>query len=72
VVLAARAGVVDHVTIGEGAQISADSAVFRDVPPGARWGGVRAKPIRQWLRELASLERLAARNGSSEADERDG
>ncbi len=70
VVLAARAGVVDHVTIGEGAQISADSAVFHDVPAGARWGGIRAKPIRQWLRELASLERLAARGDSSDTRER--
>jgi len=70
VVLAARAGVVDHVTIGEGAQISADSAVFHDVPAGARWGGIRAKPIRQWLRELASLERLATRGESSDTRER--
>jgi UDP-3-O-[3-hydroxymyristoyl] glucosamine N-acyltransferase len=69
VVLAARAGVVDHVTIGEGAQISADSAVFQDVPAGARWGGVRAKPIRQWLRELASLERLAARGRADRGGE---
>jgi UDP-3-O-[3-hydroxymyristoyl] glucosamine N-acyltransferase len=63
VVLAARAGVVDHVSVGEGAQISAGSGVFHDVPAGARWGGVRAKPIRQWLRELARLERLATPDG---------
>ena len=69
VVLAARAGIVDHLTIGEGAQISADSAVFDDVPAGARWGGVRAKPIRQWLRELASLERLAARGRADRGGE---
>jgi UDP-3-O-[3-hydroxymyristoyl] glucosamine N-acyltransferase len=70
VVLAARAGVVDHVTIGEGAQISALSAVFRNVPAGARWGGIRAKPINQWLRELASLQRLAARGGEPDTRER--
>jgi UDP-3-O-[3-hydroxymyristoyl] glucosamine N-acyltransferase len=67
VVLAAGAGVRDHLTIGEGAQIAARSAVYRDVPAGARWGGVRAKPLRQWLRELAMLERLARSDAGSDA-----
>jgi UDP-3-O-[3-hydroxymyristoyl] glucosamine N-acyltransferase len=61
VVLAAGAGVKDHVTIGEGAQIAAVSNVYNDVPAGARWGGIRAKPVGDWMREMASLERLAAR-----------
>jgi len=60
VVLAARVGVVDHIRIGEGAQLASRSTVMRDVPPGARWGGLpNAKPIKQWLRETATLERLA-------------
>jgi UDP-3-O-[3-hydroxymyristoyl] glucosamine N-acyltransferase len=64
VVLAAGAGVKDHVTIGEGAQIAAVSNVYNDVPAGARWGGIRAKPVGEWMREIASLERLArARRG---------
>jgi UDP-3-O-[3-hydroxymyristoyl] glucosamine N-acyltransferase len=61
VVLAARVGVRDHVTVGEGAQIAATSIVMSDVPAGARWGGYPAKPHRQYLRELKTLERLAAR-----------
>ncbi len=61
VVLAAGAGVKDHVTIGEGAQIAAVSNVYNDVPAGARWGGIRAKPVGEWMREIASLERLASR-----------
>jgi UDP-3-O-[3-hydroxymyristoyl] glucosamine N-acyltransferase len=61
VVLAAGAGVKDHVTIGEGAQIAAVSNVYNDVPAGARWGGIRAKPVGEWMREIASLERLAHR-----------
>jgi UDP-3-O-[3-hydroxymyristoyl] glucosamine N-acyltransferase len=59
VVLAAGAGVKDHVTIGEGAQIAAVSNVYNDVPAGARWGGIRAKPIGESMREIATLERLA-------------
>ncbi len=38
VVLGARAGVKDHVTVGEGSQIAATSNVSGDVPPGSRWG----------------------------------
>ena len=67
VVLAAGAGVGDHLTIGEGAQIAARSTVYQDMPAGARWAGIRAKPVRQWLRELAILERLAERDAGSNA-----
>jgi UDP-3-O-[3-hydroxymyristoyl] glucosamine N-acyltransferase len=61
VVLGARVGVNNHLTIGEGAQIAATSIVHGDVPPGARWGGTPAKPAKQWFREMLLLERLAAR-----------
>ncbi|HVY57612.1 MAG TPA: UDP-3-O-(3-hydroxymyristoyl)glucosamine N-acyltransferase [Xanthobacteraceae bacterium] len=64
VVLGARVGVNNHVTIGEGAQIAATSIVHGDVPPGARWGGTPAKPVKQWFREMMVLERLAARTGT--------
>jgi UDP-3-O-[3-hydroxymyristoyl] glucosamine N-acyltransferase len=67
VVLGAAAAVVEHVRIGEGAQIAAAGIVYHDVPAGARLGGIRAKPIQQWLRELATLERLAARDRRSTA-----
>ncbi|HEX2652311.1 MAG TPA: UDP-3-O-(3-hydroxymyristoyl)glucosamine N-acyltransferase [Xanthobacteraceae bacterium] len=59
VVLGARAGVNNHLTIGEGAQIAGTSIVHGDVPPGARWGGMPAKPVKQWFREIMTLERLA-------------
>ena len=32
-----------------------------DVPPGARWGGTPAKPVRLWFRELTLLRQLAER-----------
>jgi len=61
VVLGARVGLNNNVTIGEGAHIAATSIVHGDVPPGARWGGMPAKPVRQWFREMMILEQLARR-----------
>jgi UDP-3-O-[3-hydroxymyristoyl] glucosamine N-acyltransferase len=63
VVLGARVGVNNHIMIGEGAQIAATSIVNDDVPPGARWGGVPAKPARLWFREMKLLEQMASRAG---------
>ena len=60
VVLAARVGIIQHITIGEGAQVGSRSTVLRDVPAGARWAGLaNAKPIKQYFRELVMLERIA-------------
>jgi UDP-3-O-[3-hydroxymyristoyl] glucosamine N-acyltransferase len=61
VVLGGQVGVVGHVKIGAGAQIAASSNVRGDVPPGARWGGTPAKPVRLWFRELTLLQKLAER-----------
>ena len=67
VVLGARVGVIPHMTIGKGAQIAARSSVARPVPPGVRWGGAPAKPVRQWFREMTTLERIAARSETVES-----
>ena len=40
VILGARVGLADHLTIGEGAQIGAAAGVMNDIPAGARWIGV--------------------------------
>jgi UDP-3-O-[3-hydroxymyristoyl] glucosamine N-acyltransferase len=67
VMFGGRAGVADHVTIGAGARIGAASGVMRDVPAGETWGGMPARPIRQWLKETAWLARAAGRKGGGEA-----
>jgi UDP-3-O-[3-hydroxymyristoyl] glucosamine N-acyltransferase len=61
VVLGGQVGVVGHVKIGAGAQIAASSNVRGDVPPGVRWGGTPAKPVRLWFRELTLVQKLAER-----------
>lgn len=61
VALGGQVGVIGHVKVGAGAQIAATSNVHGDVPPGARWGGTPAKPIKKWFREITALSRLAER-----------
>ena len=68
VVLGGQVGVIGHVRIGAGAQIAATSNVNGDVPPGARWGGTPAKPVREWFREITALKNLASRSVSAKDD----
>jgi UDP-3-O-[3-hydroxymyristoyl] glucosamine N-acyltransferase len=69
VVLGGQVAVIGHVTIGKGAQIAATSRVNSDVPPGVRWGGTPAKPVRDWFREMHTLKNLASRSVLAKDDE---
>jgi UDP-3-O-[3-hydroxymyristoyl] glucosamine N-acyltransferase len=58
VVLAGQAGIADHVTIGDGAQIGSQAGVHRDVPAGAGMIGTPAMAGGEGLRALAAIGRL--------------
>jgi UDP-3-O-[3-hydroxymyristoyl] glucosamine N-acyltransferase len=58
-VFGGKAGVVDHVTIGERAQVGAGSVVTKSVAPGVVVWGFPARPIRQAKRDMASGHRLS-------------
>jgi UDP-3-O-[3-hydroxymyristoyl] glucosamine N-acyltransferase len=60
VAIGGQVAVKGHVRIGTGAQIAATSGVNGDVPPGARWGGIPARPMREWFREIHALKKLAS------------
>jgi UDP-3-O-[3-hydroxymyristoyl] glucosamine N-acyltransferase len=64
VMIGGQSGVAGHVTIGDGAQIAAVSSVNGDVPPGARWGGTPARPVREWFREVTYLHEQALKGRS--------
>lgn len=57
--LGGRVGIADHVSVGERVSLAASAGLFRDVEAGETWGGTPAKPIRQWMREVAWLQKQA-------------
>ena len=59
VMLGGNVGVRDQVSIGSGATIAAYAAVMGDVPEGATWGGYPAQELRQTMRQIAVVRKLA-------------
>ncbi|MFK0383093.1 UDP-3-O-(3-hydroxymyristoyl)glucosamine N-acyltransferase [Agrobacterium sp. NPDC090273] len=55
VMIGGAAGINGHITIGDGVQIAAMSGVVADVPPGARYGGTPARPMKYFLRDMADI-----------------
>jgi UDP-3-O-[3-hydroxymyristoyl] glucosamine N-acyltransferase len=67
VILGGKVGITGHVTIGAGSQIAANSGIISSVAPGSKLGGMPAKPLKEWFREVAVVARLArmSRGGRS-------
>ncbi|MBX3578028.1 MAG: UDP-3-O-(3-hydroxymyristoyl)glucosamine N-acyltransferase [Rhizobiaceae bacterium] len=61
VMLGGRVGVADHVSIGTGSHVAAGSGIATNIPPGERWGGMPAQPIRDFFREIATIRKLTQR-----------
>jgi UDP-3-O-[3-hydroxymyristoyl] glucosamine N-acyltransferase len=59
VVLGGQVGIADHASIGDGARLAARTGVFPGVLAGGRdYGGVPARPVKDWLREMALMSKL--------------
>ncbi len=58
-----QAGLAGHLKIGDGAKISAQSGVHRDIGPGEAVGGSPAVPAREYRRQHAIMRRMARRDG---------
>ncbi|MGF9691213.1 UDP-3-O-(3-hydroxymyristoyl)glucosamine N-acyltransferase [Rhizobium sp. 0TCS1.26] len=48
-------GVNGHITIGDGVQIAAMSGVIASLPPGGRYGGIPARPMPDFMRDVAEM-----------------
>ena len=57
VVCGGQTGFADHLNIGTGAQIAAQSGVMRDVEPGAVLLGTPAVPFKDFMRQVAFLQK---------------
>lgn len=47
--------VADHTVIGTSVGVAAGSDVINNIPDGERWGGVPARPIKQWFRDIVNV-----------------
>ena len=61
VVLAGQVGVAGHLKIGSGAQIAGQSGVTRDVAPMETLMGTPAMPIKEFMRQVATVKKLIKR-----------
>jgi UDP-3-O-[3-hydroxymyristoyl] glucosamine N-acyltransferase len=62
VILGGKVGIADHVTIGDGARLAGLSGVSRDLEGGRDYGGIPARPIREWRREAAVIAKLTLKD----------
>jgi UDP-3-O-[3-hydroxymyristoyl] glucosamine N-acyltransferase len=58
VVLAAQVGVAGHLRLGMGARVGAQAGVMRDIPAGDDQVGSPAQPVKEFMRQVATLKRL--------------
>jgi UDP-3-O-[3-hydroxymyristoyl] glucosamine N-acyltransferase len=68
VMMGGQVGLADHITVGTGAMLGAQSGHMSDVPPGARWVGTPAQPIRDFMKGVAVLRRLTRDAGKPEGE----
>jgi len=58
-----QAGLAGHLRIGHGAEIGAQAGLMSDVDPGAKVLGSPAQPKQDFLRQIATLMRMAKKQG---------
>ena len=61
VVMGGQSGAAGHIKLGSGAQIAGTSGVKDSVPPGERWAGTPAQPLRSYARQMVVIKALVQR-----------
>ncbi|RLA16443.1 MAG: UDP-3-O-(3-hydroxymyristoyl)glucosamine N-acyltransferase [Gammaproteobacteria bacterium] len=60
VTLAGQVGIADHITMGDGSTAAARTGISKDVQPNQVVWGAPNRPIKQVMREMASIPKLPA------------
>jgi UDP-3-O-[3-hydroxymyristoyl] glucosamine N-acyltransferase len=61
VAVGGMAGIADHVTIGDRARLAGLTGVAHDLGGARDYGGIPARPIREWHRQTAYLSRVTSK-----------
>jgi UDP-3-O-[3-hydroxymyristoyl] glucosamine N-acyltransferase len=64
VVVAGQVGIAGHLKIGNMVKIAAQSGVMHDIPDKEEWMGYPAQPIRQFMRQTATLSHMIKKKKS--------
>ena len=65
VIVGGGVGIADHVKIGDRARLAGLSGVAHDLEGGRDYGGIPARPIREWHKEGILIAKLARKGGRS-------
>ncbi len=63
VLVGGQVGIAGHTRVGSGSRIAAQSGVIKDLPAGSEVLGSPAQPIKESLRQLATLKKLTKSSG---------
>lgn len=55
VMIGGASAINGHISIGDGVQIAAMSGVAGDIPAGEKYGGIPARPMRDFLRDIGEM-----------------
>ncbi len=70
VIIAGQVAVGDHVRVGSGARIAGQSGLLSNTiyEAGKDYGGMPARPLKEWVRELAAVKKLVRQQKKTEHD----
>ncbi|MCL6708036.1 UDP-3-O-(3-hydroxymyristoyl)glucosamine N-acyltransferase [Pseudomonas sp. R2.Fl] len=69
VMIGGASGINGHISVGDGVQIAAMSGVIADVPPGEKYGGLPARPLKDFLRDVAlQMSQSESRKGKGKGN----
>lgn len=59
VMVGGQSGFAGHLKIGDGVQVGAQSGIMRDIPAGSKVMGTPTVPMRQYMKQVALLAKMA-------------